>query len=153
MTIERIQSDELYQGDDEAAYTRGLIAEGKFVFLSGQTAKNPDGFLMYAGDVAGQTRYVLESIERSLEAADTDMANVVRRRIFARDTHKFIECGAIDHLREFWPEGAQTTSTLVQVGNFSDHYHHNGPAEGVDHLDPTDSRLHVEIDVTAVIPD
>ena len=153
MTIERIQSDDLYQGADESAYTRGLIAEGKLVFLSGQTAKNPDGKLMYAGDMAGQTRYVLEEIERSLAAAGADMSDVVRRRIFARDTHRFIECGAIDHLREFWPDGAETTSTLVQVEGFSDHYHHDGPAEGVDHLDPTDSRILVEIDVTAVIDD
>lgn len=151
MTIERTNPDGVFEPPDESAYTQVLSATGdKQVFVSGTLPKNQDGELMYAGDVVEQTRYTLEVVERSLAAEGGDMSDVVRRRIFVRDIDEFIEDGAIDVLGEFWPQGAETTSTLVEVGGLADH-HHDGPAVGVEHADPDDHRFLVEIDVTAVV--
>lgn len=151
MSIERNNPEGLFEPPDESSYTQVLTTTGeKQVFVSGTVSKNAEGKLMYAGDVEGQTRYVLESLEQSLESEGASMADVTRRRIFVRDIDAFIEDGGIDVLGEFWPQGEECTSTLVEVGGLADQ-HHDGPADGVDHADPDDHRFLVEIDVTAVV--
>lgn len=151
MPIDRNDPTELFQPPDESAYTQVLTATGeRQIFVSGTISKNAEGKLMYAGDMVEQTRYVLEVIETSLASEGADMSDVTRRRIFTRDIDEFIENGAIDVLGEFWPDGDECTSTLVEVSGLADQ-HHDGPAEGVDHADPDDERFLVEIDVTAVV--
>lgn len=151
MPIDRIDPDELFQPPDESAYTQVLATTGeRQIFVSGTISKNAEGKLMYAGDMEAQTRYVLQCVETSLAAEGADMADVTRRRIYTRDIDEFIENGAIDVLGEFWSEGAECTSTLVEVSGLADQ-HHDGPADGVDHADPDDERFLVEIDVTAVV--
>lgn len=151
MPIDRKNPDELFQPPDEGAYTQVMETAGeRQVFVSGTVSKNAEGKLMYAGDMVEQTRYVLEAVETSLAASGATMSDVTRRRIFARDIDEFIEEGAIDVLGEFWPAGAECTSTLVEVSGLADQ-HHDGPADGVDHADPDDERFLVEIDVTAVL--
>lgn len=153
MSIERNNPDGLFQPPDESSYVQVLTTTGqKQVFVSGTVSKNAAGKLMYAGDMVGQTRYVLELVEASLESERASMADVTRRRIFVRDIDDFIENGAIDVLGEFWPDGAECTSTLIEVSGLADQ-HHAGPAPDVDHADPDDHRFLVEIDVTAVIDD
>lgn len=151
MPIDRTNPDGLFQPPDESAYTQVLTTAGdRQVFVSGTVSKNADGKLMYAGDMSEQTRYVLKSIETSLAVEGAEMSDVTRRRIFTRNIDEFIENGAIDVLGEFWPDGAECASTLVEVGGLADQ-HHDGPANGVDHADPDDERFLVEIDVTAVV--
>jgi enamine deaminase RidA (YjgF/YER057c/UK114 family) len=151
MPIERTNPEGVFQPPDESSYTQVLTATGdKHVCVSGTVPKNAESKLVHAGDMEAQTRYVLQVIEQSLAAEGADMGDVIRRRIFTRDIDEFIENGAIDVLGEFWPDGEECTSTLVEVGGLADQ-HHDGPAEGVDHADPTDERFLVEIDVTAVI--
>ena len=151
MSIERNNPEGLFEPPDESSYTQVLTTTGeKQVFVSGTVSKNAEGKLVYAGDMEAQTRYVLEVVEASLESEGATMADVTRRRIFVRDIDEFIENGGIDVLGEFWPQGKECTSTLVEVGGLADQ-HHDGPAEDVDHADPDDHRFLVEIDVTAVI--
>lgn len=151
MPIDRNNPEELFQPPAESAYAQVVTTTSdRQVFVSGTVPKNADGKLMYAGDMERQTRYVLEAVETTLASEGADMADVTRRRIFTRDIDEFIENGAIDVLGEFWPDGAECASTLVEVSGLADH-HHDGPAAGVDHADPTDDRFLVEIDVTAVL--
>lgn len=153
MTTERISPEGVMDPPDESSYTQVVRTTGDVqVDVAGTTSKNERGELMYAGDLEGQTRHVLSTIETCLEAAGASMADVTRRRIFVRDIDDFIENGAIDVLGEFWPDGAECTSTLIEVTGLADQ-HHAGPAPDVDHADPDDHRFLVEIDVSAVVDD
>lgn len=153
MTLERISPEGVFEPPAESSYTQLLTATGGTqVEVAGTTSKNDRGELMHAGDMEAQTRYVLSTIETCLEAAGATMADATRRRIFVRDIDDFIENGAIDVLGEFWPDGAECTSTLIEVTGLADQ-HHAGPAPGVEHADPDDHRFLVEIDVTAVVDD
>jgi len=44
-------------------------AKGKLVFISGMTARRPDGSIAGVGDISAQTRQVCENIKAAVEAA------------------------------------------------------------------------------------
>lgn len=151
MTITRTNPADVTTPPEESSYAQVVTATGaKHVYVSGTVSKNPDGMLMYAGDMERQTRHTLRKVETSLEAVGADMSDVVRRRIFVRDVDWFIDSGAIEVLGEFWSGQEACASTLVEVDGLADQ-HHGGLAEGVDHADPEDLRYLIEIDVTAVV--
>ncbi|HEV3008946.1 MAG TPA: RidA family protein, partial [Burkholderiales bacterium] len=59
-------------------------SKGVMVFVSGMTARRPDGTIAGIGDVEAQTRQVCENIKSALEAAggSMDAVNKVRRQFF-----------------------------------------------------------------------
>ena len=67
-----------------APYSPGTRA-GDWLFVSGTLAIGPGGETVGVGDVAAQTRHVLESIRSVVEAAGGTLANVVFNQIFLKD--------------------------------------------------------------------
>ena len=52
------------------SYSLVNIAQpGRMVFIAGQTASDPQGNVVGIGDVRAQTRYIIEKIQRAIEAA------------------------------------------------------------------------------------
>ena len=64
------------------------VKAGDFVFFSGQIPLKPDGTVR-EGDIAVQTRQVLQNMEAMLHAADLDFSHVVKTTIYLADMADF----------------------------------------------------------------
>jgi len=66
-------------------YSLGVVAEGKFVFVSGMTPFNPETGKLELGTIARQTELVLENIKNVLTAGGSSLADVVSCRVYLSD--------------------------------------------------------------------
>jgi 2-iminobutanoate/2-iminopropanoate deaminase len=69
-------------------YSQGVVANG-FLFTAGQIALIPGEKKIQEGDVAEQTRRVLENLKGILEAGGSSLENVVKTTVFLRDMKDF----------------------------------------------------------------
>ncbi len=65
------------------------VRAGQLLFVSGQIPLDPATGQMVGGDVAAQTRRVLDNVKALLAAADRSLADVVRTTIFLADMNDF----------------------------------------------------------------
>jgi 2-iminobutanoate/2-iminopropanoate deaminase len=66
-------------------YSLGVVAEGRFVFVSGMTPYDPALGKIDRGTIARQTALVIENISRVLQAGGSSLANVVSCRVYLSD--------------------------------------------------------------------
>jgi 2-iminobutanoate/2-iminopropanoate deaminase len=85
---------------------------GRMVFIAGQTASDPQGNVVGIADARTQTRYVIEKIQRAVEAAGGTMNDVVAMNVFTTDVryHRDINETRRELLGSNFP-----ASTMVQV--------------------------------------
>ncbi|MCS6801856.1 MAG: RidA family protein [Chloroflexota bacterium] len=102
----------------------------RFLFLSGQIPLDPATGQLVDGDIAAQTRRVMENVRAVLAAAGLDLRHVVRTTIFLADLDDFATVNAV--YGEYFPVDPPARST-VQVARL-----------------PRDARI--EIDAIAVRP-
>ena len=76
-------------------------AKGKLVFISGMTARRPDGSIAGIGDISAQTRQVCENIKAAVEAAGGTLKDVAFNTIFLNDLANY--AGMNEVYREFFP--------------------------------------------------
>jgi len=91
-------------------------ATGKLVFVSGMTARRPDGTIAGIGDIEEQTRQVCENIKHALEAAGASMDDVCRIDVHLRnigDRERFNKVRL-----QYWPANPPA-STLVEVSKLA----------------------------------
>jgi 2-iminobutanoate/2-iminopropanoate deaminase len=69
------------------AYSPGIVAEGRFVYVSGQGPLR-DGAVT-GGTIEEQTAVVLDNVAAVLESAGAGLADVVQCRVFLADTADF----------------------------------------------------------------
>ena len=102
-------------------YSQGVVCAGKFLFVSGQTAKDPlSGELR--PDVRGQTERCLENIKAIVEKAGATLADVVKVNAYLKNMASFGEYNEV-YARYFpKPYPARTTvgadlpgGTLVEI--------------------------------------
>jgi 2-iminobutanoate/2-iminopropanoate deaminase len=75
------------------AYSPGILAEGRFVYVSGQSPTR-DGVV--TGETAGeQTRAVLDNVAAVLAAAGATLADVVKCNVYLADIADFEEMNAV----------------------------------------------------------
>ena len=65
------------------------IAAGDFIFCAGQAGLDPATMKLVEGDVQVQTRRVLENLKAVLEAAGSDLHQVVKTTVFLADMADF----------------------------------------------------------------
>jgi 2-iminobutanoate/2-iminopropanoate deaminase len=85
---------------------------GRMVFVAGQVAYDADGKVVGAGDVAAQTRQVLENVKLALEAAGATFGDVVKIVNYITDINEFSKMAAVR--REYFTE-PYPVSSLVEV--------------------------------------
>jgi enamine deaminase RidA (YjgF/YER057c/UK114 family) len=95
------------------SYSLVAVAQpGRMVFIAGQTASDPQGNVVGIADVRAQTRYVIQKIQRAVEAAGGTINDVVAMSVFTTDVryHRDINEVRREVLGSDFP-----TSTMVQV--------------------------------------
>jgi 2-iminobutanoate/2-iminopropanoate deaminase len=100
-------------------FSQAVVATtpGRFVFVSGLTARSADGTIVAVGDLQGQVKQVMENLRIVLEAAGASLDDVVRIHTYVRDISNFepIESCWREYWGEVWP-----ASTLVQIARLFD---------------------------------
>jgi reactive intermediate/imine deaminase len=89
-----------------------IEAKGKLVFISGMTARRPDGSIAGIGDVEAQTRQVCENIKSAVEAAGGTLEDVCRVDVFVRNIEHFEK---IHKVRREYFKAPAPASTMVEV--------------------------------------
>jgi enamine deaminase RidA (YjgF/YER057c/UK114 family) len=95
------------------SYSLVNIAQpGRMVFIAGQTASDHEGKVVGVGDPKAQTGFILQKIQRAVEAAGGTINDVVALNVFTTDVryHRDINEARGDFLKANFP-----TSTMVQV--------------------------------------
>jgi 2-iminobutanoate/2-iminopropanoate deaminase len=92
------------------AYSPAIIAEGRFVYVSGQ-GPMVDG-RYDAATIEAETRLTLENIGRILEAAGATFGDVVRCGVFLADINDFAAMNEV--YASFFPD-PKPARTTVQV--------------------------------------
>jgi 2-iminobutanoate/2-iminopropanoate deaminase len=90
-------------------YSAALRA-GQLLFVSGQVPFDPATGALIDGDIAAQTRRVLQNVGALLEAAGLSHAHVVRTTVFLADMNDFAAMN--DVYREFFAEPYPARSTV-----------------------------------------
>src|SRR5579885_279799 len=109
-----------------------IEAKGRLVFISGMTARRPDGTIAGVGDIEVQTRQVCENIKNAVEAAGGTMADICRVDVYVRNMEHFDTVHKVR--REYFPPPLPA-STMVEIVKMT----------SPDYL--------IEINAIAVIPD
>jgi 2-iminobutanoate/2-iminopropanoate deaminase len=86
------------------------IRAGSFVFVSGQIPIDPATGQVIAGDVAAQTRRVMQNIGEILKAAGSSFEQVVRTTVYLADLAEFSAMNEV--YAEFFRPPAPARSTI-----------------------------------------
>lgn len=115
MSVEAVETGELAPPNGHFSQATVAPASGRLVFVSGMTARAPDGRVVGVGDVREQTRQVCRNLEAAMRAAGGTLADVVRLDVYVRDIRHF---EAIHEVRREYFTGVPPASTMVEVAGF-----------------------------------
>ncbi len=95
-------------------FSQAIAVEGtgRIVFISGMTARRPDGSIAGIGDVEAQTRQVCENLKSAVEAAGGMLDNICRVDVFVRNIEHF---ELIHKVRREYFKAPAPASTMVEV--------------------------------------
>jgi 2-iminobutanoate/2-iminopropanoate deaminase len=93
-------------------YSLGVVAEGKFLFISGMTPWDPATGKIERGSITRQTELVLENIKKVLAAAGGGFENVVSSRVYLSEltAENFKEMNAV--YARYFGESAPARATI-----------------------------------------
>jgi 2-iminobutanoate/2-iminopropanoate deaminase len=86
------------------------IRSGELLFLSGLLARNGRDNSVITGDVAVQTKAVIENAKDLLDAAGLALSHVVSARVFLTDPADFAEMNRVYH--EYFPDAPPARATV-----------------------------------------
>lgn len=92
-------------------YSQAILAEGRFMFLSGQIPLTPGGELV-TGDVKEQTKQCLANIEGVLTSQGLTSANLVKTTIFLSSMDHF---AAVNEVYATFFDGEPPARSTVAV--------------------------------------
>ncbi|AXK82678.1 RidA family protein [Pseudolabrys taiwanensis] len=109
---QQITSDKLRQPNGHFSQATVIEARGKLVFISGMTARKPDGTIAGIGDITEQTRQVCENVKAAVEAAGGTLDDIVRVDVYVRNMEHFEKIHAVR--REYF-KPPLPASTMVEI--------------------------------------
>jgi len=101
--------------EDIVGYCRA-VKIGNTVEVSGTVASDGQNVIA-KGDFYGQTKFIIEKIEKALRQADFELKDVVRTRIFVTDISKWEDVGKAHG--EFFKE-IKPVTTMVEISALID---------------------------------
>jgi reactive intermediate/imine deaminase len=104
--------------DPNGHYSKATVIEarGKLVFVSGMTARRPDGTIAGIGDIEAQTRQVCENVQAAMVAAGGSLDDVVRVDVYVRNMEHFEQIHKVR--REFF-KAPLPASTMVEINKMT----------------------------------
>ena len=112
MAKTQITTERLRQPSGHFSQATTIEARGRLVFVSGMTARRPDGSVAGVGDVEAQTRQVLDNIKAAMEAAGGTLDDVCRVDVYIRNMEHF---DTIHKVRREYFKPPLPASTMVEV--------------------------------------
>ena len=112
MKKEQIRTDKLREPSGHFSQAIAIDAKGRLVFISGMTARRPDGSIAGIGDIEAQTRQVCENIKSAVESAGGTLDDVCRVDVFVRNIEHF---ESIHKVRREYFKAPAPASTMVEV--------------------------------------
>ena len=97
----------------QGIYSQAILAEGRFLFVSGQISCDPESGKLVIGSFREQAELTFRNIGTLLDAASTSWENVVRVGIYLTDMDNFAEMNEVYLQFVSAPYPARTT---VEVG-------------------------------------
>ena len=116
MKKQQIRSSKLAEPSGHFSQAIAVPAKGVLVFVSGMTARRPDGKIVGIGAVEEQTRQVCENLKAALEAAGGTLDDVCRVDVYLRNSGDRERVNKVR--RQFW-RGTPPASTLVEVSKLA----------------------------------
>ncbi len=112
MSKRQIASDKIRQPSGHFSQAISVEARGRLVFISGMTARRPDGSIAGIGDIEAQTRQVCENLKAAVEAAGGSLDHVCRVDVYVRNMEHF---DVIHKVRREYFNAPAPASTMVEV--------------------------------------
>jgi enamine deaminase RidA (YjgF/YER057c/UK114 family) len=112
MAKRQIVTDRLRQPNGHFSQATLIEASGRLLFVSGMTARRPDGSIAGPGDIEAQTRQVCENIKAAVEAAGGTLDDVCRLDVYVRNIEHF---ETIHQVRREYFAAPPPASTMVEV--------------------------------------
>lgn len=112
MAKEQINTENLRQPNGHFSQATTIEAVGKLVFVSGMTARKPDGTIAGVGNVEIQTRQVIENIQSALKEAGGSLDDVCRVDVYVRNMEHF---DSIHKIRREYFKPPLPASTMVEI--------------------------------------
>jgi len=75
-------------------FSQAIQANG-FIFVAGQTARDPKSGQVIEGDITRQTERVMENLKTILEAAESSLDRTVKTTVYLKDMDDFDAMGKI----------------------------------------------------------
>ena len=109
--MERINYSSGAKWEDIVDYSRA-VKVGNVVEVTGTVAVEENSLLVCKGDAYGQTKFIIEKIEKVLHRAGASLKDVVRTRMFVTDISRWEEYGKAhgEFFREIRP-----CTTMVEI--------------------------------------
>jgi enamine deaminase RidA (YjgF/YER057c/UK114 family) len=112
MPKQQITSAKIRQPSGHFSHATMVAARGRIVFISGMTARRPDGTIAGIGDVEAQTRQVCENLKAAVEEAGGSMDDICRVDVYVRNMEHFEQIHKVR--REYFRPPAPA-STMVEI--------------------------------------
>ena len=112
MPIEEVRNADLNRPLGVFSQAVRCEASGTLLFISGLTARDPDGNVVGAGDIKFQTETILENMRKLLAVAGGSMADIVKVTVFIRDMELFDQ---IHEVRRRYFSEPYPASSMVEV--------------------------------------
>jgi reactive intermediate/imine deaminase len=97
------------------SYSHGIktdVGDSEMFFVTGQIAMDENGEPVAPDDIAKQTKYVFENIQKILQEGGASLDDVVKAVIYVTDISKFSD---ISEIRNKYFSKSKPVSTLVEI--------------------------------------
>lgn len=112
----QITSSKLRQPNGHFSQATSIAAKGTLVFISGMTARVPDGSIAGLGNIEVQTRQVCENVKAAVEEAGGTLDDIVRVDVYVRNMEHF---DIIHKVRREYFKAPAPASTMVEICKFT----------------------------------
>src|SRR5262249_9925210 len=112
MAKREVKTDKIRTPSGVFSQATVIEAQGRLVFISGMTARRPDGTIAGIGDITMQTRQVCENGKSAVEAAGGTLDDVCRVDVYVRNMEHFKEIHAV---RQEYFKPPLPASTMVEI--------------------------------------
>lgn len=116
MPKQQINTEKVREPNGHFSQATAIAAKGTLVFISGMTARRPDGLIAGPGDVEAQTRQVCENLKAAVEAAGGTLDDICRVDVYIRNMEHF---DIIHKVRREYFKAPPPASTMVEVTKFT----------------------------------